>query len=165
MTVVVGITLCVVDTYQDTGLSCRIRAGEGDGLGVGERAAVCDVDLGTGKVELSLSLLRGAVEGDQFYAEEVVARWNARGQVEVGPSSVADHAVDCPFPGAIVVSIFSDLEPLEVARAGRGCVINFGEVRHHGSCINRLVLEVSRDAEDIIPLCDEAIGLSGSLAN
>lgn len=52
------------------------------------------------------------MEGDDLVAEEVVAWRDAGRNVEVGPATVGDHAVDTPFTAA-VETVLSDLEPLE----------------------------------------------------
>jgi hypothetical protein len=52
------------------------------------------------------------VQGEDLDAQEVLARREARRQVEVGPAVVADNVVDAPGLGARVKAVLPDLEPV-----------------------------------------------------
>ena len=74
---------------QDPLVGIAVRAGEADEIGVGRdvAAAVLDLDLRTGGVEVRAAFRGGVRQGDNFVPEDVGALGEAFGQGEGGGSA------------------------------------------------------------------------------
>jgi hypothetical protein len=119
------ISLLIIDTHEDTRIALSICAGETHRL-ARLASAGADVDLRTAHVELNTAGLRSRVQCNDFGAQEVLARCDARGHGEVDPAARADHAVDTPRAGGHVEAVFVDFEPFLRGGRGGGGVVDFG---------------------------------------
>ena len=75
------------------------------------------------------------MQGNNLDAQEILARRNATGQVEVSPAVVLEHIINTPFPATGIEAILPDLEPLLAARASRRRVVDFGQIGNNRSFV------------------------------
>lgn len=163
--VVVGLASAAVNADLDAGVVGLVGARQGDGLAGLEVAAASDLDLGAGAVELGATLAAGAVQSEQLNAEQVLARGDALGHVEVVPAAALDHAVDGPLATAGVEVVLGDLEPAQALVRAGGSVVDLGEPGGDGALVrggDRVVNVVGElgAPEDVLPVVTDA-GASG----
>ena len=136
-----------VDVDEDAGVAVGVDAGNADGrAGLGGPAAR-KVELGARGVELHAVLAVGGVESGDLDAQEVLAVSDASGELEVDPAVVLDQVVDAQtvVEGSNVSSqILNHLALCALALAALSTLAMYAVTG---------------------PLCDGAIGLSGSLGN
>jgi len=129
-----------VDVDEDPGVAGPVGAGEGDGGRAGA-AAAADRELEAGHVQLGAARAAGGVEGDRLGAQEVVARGDVGGDLDVELAAAGVEVLDAPevvVPGtARGVLGPRGLEHLEPARGavGRRGVRDLGHVHHDGSVV------------------------------
>jgi hypothetical protein len=101
-----------VDVERDRGLAGAhvVRAGDGDGALGDQAAGALEEDLRTARVELG-GAVGGIVQRDDLRTGEVVAAFEALGELHGEAAVVVDEAVGAPFVGVGVVAVVHELEP------------------------------------------------------
>jgi hypothetical protein len=83
---------------------------DGDGRLRAKRATALEEDLGTASVGLGVSDV-GTVQSENLRTGEVVAAFEALGELDVEKTLVVDNLVSAPALGGGVVAVVEDLEP------------------------------------------------------
>lgn len=156
--IVIWLTAASVDANLDTSIVLWVSAREGNGRTTVVSTTTADIDLNAGDVELSTEVVVGAVQSDQFGAEEVVS-WGETGwESKVPPTISVDQGVDSPFLGGGVETLVGDFEPLEACGRGSGGVVDLGKVNGDWALVGRSnrVVNVSwilLAPDNVTPVC------------
>lgn len=66
------------------------------------------------------------MKSDELVAEQVFARRDAVGDLDIPATVVSNQLVDGPFASRLVETLFSDLEPLEAGDTEASGIVDLG---------------------------------------
>lgn len=123
------------DVDTDTGVGARVGTWELDDGGRRSTGATRDVELDAAHVELSTRVVGGGVESNDLATEEVVARGDVGGKLNV-PLAVLSLAELVDSPDTVVETLLLDLEPVQAGNiSSSGRVVDLGKVGNDGTLV------------------------------